>query len=210
MADARRFVRDNLVFIAAFALPGAVAALFLLATAIPRWTVPPPQHDLLLRIARHEPRARPVHLDFVVENGRLEVVVRPLPQPADPAVSVPYVERWALLQLDHVSMKIREIPFDVPQSIEEGESRTVVVDSLAGRRVIAGDTAPDGYTVSSLNAGGGGGGIVGDIFGMDRNYRRGVSIAKGGRTIQLELPPPHRESYESIVTIGWVADGGRP
>jgi len=209
MADARRFVRDNLVFIAAFALPGAVAALFLLATAIPRWTVPPPQYDLLLRIARHEPRARPVHLDFVVENGRLAVVVRAVSQPADPAVSVPYVERWTLLQMDHASMKVREIPFDVPQSIEEGQSRPVVVDALAGRRVIAGDTAPDGYKVSSLNSGGGGG-IVGDIFGMDRHYRRGVSIAKDGRTIQLELPSPHRESYESIVTIGWVADGGRP
>jgi hypothetical protein len=207
MADTRRFVRDNLVFIAAFALPGAVAALFVLASAIPRWTVPPPQHDLLLRMAKYEPRPTPLHLDFVVQDGRLEVVARTVPQPANPAVSVPYVERWLLLQLDHRSMQVREIPFELPQSLAEGESRTVVIGALAGRRVVAGDTAPDGYQVSSLNSGGGGSGIVGDIFGMNRSYRRGVAIAKDGRTIRLELPPPHRDSYESIVTVGWVVDG---
>ena len=208
MADARRFVRENLVFIAAFALPGAVAALFLLATAIPKWTVPPPQHDLLLRLAKYEPRATPMHVDFVVQNGRLEVVARPLPKPANAEVSVPYGERWVLLLMDHRSLQVREIPFQLPQSPAEGESRTVVVDALAGRRVIAGNTAPDGYKVSSLNTGSGGSGIVGDIFGMNRSYRRGVAIAKDGRTIQLDLPQPHRDSYETIQTIGWVVDGG--
>ena len=209
MADARRFIRENLVFIAAFALPGAVAALFLLATAIPRWTVPPPQHDLLLRIAKYEPGENRLRLDFVVQDGRLEIVGRPVPG-LDQSGNVPYVERWALLLLDHRSMQVREIPFKLPQPMADGELRTVAIDALAGRRVIAGDTAPDGYKVSSLNAGGGGGGIVGDIFGMNRSYRRGVAIAKGGRTVQLELPPPHRDSYESIVTIGWVVDDRQP
>ncbi len=43
----RRFVRDNAFLIAAVALPLVVVGFFLLFTAIPRWTVPPPQHDLL-------------------------------------------------------------------------------------------------------------------------------------------------------------------
>ena len=50
MAEGKRgFFRDNLVLVAAFALPAVVAVLFIVATAIPKWTVPLPQHDLVLR-----------------------------------------------------------------------------------------------------------------------------------------------------------------
>ena len=51
--------------------------------------------------------------------------------------------------------------------------------------------------------------IVGELFGMNRRYRRGVAVAKSGRTVELDLPAPHRESYAVIHTIGWIADDGR-
>ena len=56
---------------------------------------------------------------------------------------------------------------------------------------------------SSLNTGGGGG-IVGELFGMNRRYRRGIAIGRDGRTIELDLPAPFRDSYGVIVTIGWI------
>ena len=203
MADVRRFVRDNVVFIAAFVLPAVVAALFILATAIPRFTVPLPQHDLVFRIEHYQSPPSEVNVEFIVPNGRLEAVVRPVPKATNPALGVPHAQRWALLLFDHQANQVREIPFELPRDIPEGESRTVVIDQLAGRRVIPGSTAPDGYNVSSLNTGGGGG-IVGELFGMNRSYRRGIAISKSGRTIELELPPPHRESYAVIFPIGWV------
>jgi hypothetical protein len=205
MADARRFVRDNLVFIAAFALPGLVAALFIVATTIPTLTVPLPQHDLLFRIERYQSPPPEVTVEFVVRDGRLEAVVAPVPKPVNPAMGVPYVPRWVLLMFDHTSNEVREIPLDLPHSVPDGETRTVVIDQFADRRIVAGSTAPDGYTVSSLNTGSGGG-IVGELFGMNRSYRRRIAVARNGRTLQVDLPVPYRDSYNAIIPIGWIAD----
>src|SRR6478735_3199762 len=45
----RRFLRDNAFLVAAGLLPVLVVGFFLLATAIPRWTVPPPAYDLIVK-----------------------------------------------------------------------------------------------------------------------------------------------------------------
>ena len=209
MADTRRLLRDNAVLVAAFVLPAVVAVLFILATAIPKWTVPLPQHDLVLKVDRYDSPPPAVSLEFVVRGGRLEADVRPVVKPDNPNLGVTYPQRWTLLLFDHTAMRVRELPVDAPTSVPPGESRTIVVDALAGRRVIAGEAAPDGYKVTSLNTGGGGGGIVNDLFGMNRRYRRGVAIGRNGRSIELELPPPYRDSYGTIVTIGWIADESR-
>lgn len=205
MTDARRgFFRDNIVLIAAFALPAIVAALFLIATAIPQWTVPLPQHDLVLRVEDYSQRRQAdVSVEFVVRDGRLEADVRPVLPPTNPAMGVPYVQRWKLLLFDHSAMRLREIPLEVPRSLPQGEVRTVVVDALAGRHVTSDTVAPDGYQVTSLSTGGGGG-IVGELFGMNRRYRRGIAVGKDGRSIELELPPPHRETFGAIEPIGWI------
>lgn len=197
------------MLVSVFALPGAVAALFLVAMAIPTWTVPLPQHDLVMSIERWDSTPAEVFVTFVVRDGRLEADLRPLVKPDNPAAGVVYPQRWALLLFDHRAMEVRELPLNLPQSLGAGETRTVPIEALAGRRIVQGGDAPDGYRVSSLNTGSGGGGIVGDVFGMNRRYRRGVAVAKSGRTIDLELPGPHRDSYAVIHTIGWVEDDGR-
>ena len=204
MADTRRFLRENAVLVAAFVLPAIVAALFMLATAIPKWTVPLPQHDLLLRVERYESPPPDISVEFAVREGQIEAVVRPVVKPESPNVAVVYPARWTLLLFDHSTLQIREVPVAIPRDIPPGESRTVAVDALAGRRIIQGDEAPDGYKVVSLNTGSGGGGIVNDLFGMNHRFRRGMAIGRGGRTIDLDLPVPYRDSYGTIVTIGWM------
>ena len=202
MADAKRgFLRDNLVLIAAFALPAIVAALFMLATAIPKWTVPEPQHDLVLKVDDY--KQPEVIVEFVARDGRLEADVRPVVRPDNPNVGVPYNQRWSLLLFDHTTMSIREVPVDLPKTLPPGETRTIVVDALAGRYVTSETVAPDGYQVTSLSTGGSGG-IVGELFGMNRSYRRRIAVGRNGRTIELDLPAPHRDSYGSVVAIGWI------
>ena len=197
------------MLVAAFALPGAVAALFLVAMAIPRWTVALPEHDLVMSIERWDSAPSEVFVAFAVRDGRLEADLRPLVKPENPAIGIVYPQKWALLLFDHQAMEVRELPLDLPKSLAEGETRTVPIAALAGRRIVPGGDAPDGYKVSSLNTGSSGGGIVGEVFGMDRRYRRGVAVTKSGRTVELELPAPHRETYGTIHTIGWIADDGR-
>ena len=206
MADTRGFLRDNAVLVAAFVLPALVALLFVLATAIPMWTVRPPQHDLVLRVDNYQSPPPEVYVEFAVNNGRLEAVVRPVVKPDNPNVGITYPQRQTLLLFDHASMQVREIPLDLPRTLDVGETRTVIVEQVG--RVVPGDAAPDGYKVTSLNTGGGGG-IVNELFGMNRRYRRGIAIGRNGRTIELELPAPFRESYGSIVTIGWIVDESR-
>jgi hypothetical protein len=204
MTDVRRFLQGNIVLVAAFVLPAAVAVLFILATAIPKWTVPLPEHDLVLRIEQPYTSPPPdVTVEFSVRDGQVQAIVRPVVRPDNPALGAPYVQRWALLIFDHATMRVREIPVEIPRSVPQGETRTIASDALAGRYVISGDTAPDGYRVTSLNTGGGGG-IVGELFGMNRRYRRGMSIGKDGRTIELDLPAPYRDAYGVIAPIGWI------
>jgi hypothetical protein len=76
------------------------------------------------------------------------------------------------------------------------------VDALAGRTVLEGATAPDGYQLQLRTNGGSG--IVGDVFGMGR-YRQNVGLVKGGRVVSIELPPPYQNPYAaSVSAVGWV------
>src|SRR5215813_11728655 len=72
----RGFFRHNAFLVAAVALPVIVVAFFLLATAIPRWTVPPPAYDLVLRVGKSYEQPRPqVAVEFKVDDGRIVAFV---------------------------------------------------------------------------------------------------------------------------------------
>ena len=72
------------------ALPLAVVGFFLAASAIPRWVVPPPAYDLLLRTTGYPNQAAPrVAVDFVVRDERVEARVRALPAAAGVYPQVP-------------------------------------------------------------------------------------------------------------------------
>jgi hypothetical protein len=197
------FLRKNAFLVAAVALPALVAALFLIASAIPQWTVPPPAYDLVLRVARPYDAARSrVTVEFAVRDGRVEATVRPAPDNA-------YVQSWALLLFDHETAAVQEIPLDeLPASMADGvEARTIVLDVLAGRRVSAQPAAPDGYELRTGARGGTG--LIGDVFGMGR-YRQNTALVNRGRVVPLELPSPFQDPYQSAVhAIGWVLDEGR-
>jgi hypothetical protein len=201
MPPARRFLRDNAVLVAAFALPLVVVGFFLVATVIPRWVVPPPAHDLLLRSNRIYDGSRiSISVEFQVRDGRVEATVRPVSPNT-------YSSLPALWLLDHRTMTIRQVPVDLPDRMSEGEApRTIVVGALAGRRVLAQSQAPDGYEIKTRQSNGGSG-LIGDIFGM-RRYDTGVSLVCRGRVIRVPVPPPV-EYQTPMYAVGWVVDEGR-
>jgi hypothetical protein len=201
MPPARRLLRDNAVLVAAFALPLVVVGFFLLATVIPRWVVPPPAHDLLLRSNRTYDGSRiAISVEFQVRDGRVEATVRPVT--ANTYSSLP-----ALWLFDHKTMTIRQVPLDLPDQMSEGEApRTIVVGALAGRRVVAQSQAPDGYEIRTRESSGGSG-LIGDIFGM-RRYETRVSLVCRGRVIRVPVPPP-AEYQTPMYAVGWVVDEGR-
>jgi hypothetical protein len=199
-----RFLRDNAFVVAAVVLPVAVAAFFVVATVIPRWTVPPPSYDLVMRTTRPYDASRPgVVVDFAVRGGRVEATLRP---PTPPNV---YAEPSALLLFDHNTMSVREIPLELPARMEEGEPpRTIVVEALSRRRISPQAEAPDGYALQ--NRTGNSPGLVGELFGMGR-YRQTAALVNDGRVVQLTLPAPFRDPYQSpVYHVGWVLEEGQP
>jgi hypothetical protein len=197
-----RFLRDNAFLVAAVALPLVVIAFFLVATAIPRWLVPPPAHDLLFRAtdASGQPNAR-VDVDFAVRDGKVVATVRSAPANY-------YGSRPRLFLFDHTTMSAREIAVELPDDLGGDSPRVVAIDALAGRQVLAGARAPDGYQFESGMERGPG--IVGGLFGMNR-YGPQASLVNRGRVIPISVPAPYQNVYSTRVqAIGWLVDNGQP
>jgi hypothetical protein len=198
-SGATRFLRDNVFLVAAVCLPILVVAFFLLSSAIPRWRVPPPAYDLLIRAGEYDQTTQRVSLDLDVRDGIVQATARPV------AVTL-YVQRPTLWLFDHKTMKASKVPIDVPDLKEGDAPKTFPVAALAGRRVTTTTNAPDGYELRTpLDRGGAG--IVGDIFGMRRHSSR-VAIMNRGRVVPIELPTPY-EYYSPVYFVAWVLDEGQ-
>lgn len=203
MAEQRglRGLRDNAFVVAAIALPVLVALFFLIATAVPRWTTALPGYDVVVKVQRQDRSGQAaVVIDFEVRDGRVVAVAKP----SEPHM---YVTHWALLLVDHATLKAREIPFTEPDRLAEGEpQRIIAIPELAAVAVSPAVEAPDGYSLQTRSSSGGPG-IVGDIFGM-RSYRQRVYLRGNGRSAEVTLPAPFHESYAQVAFIGWVATAG--
>jgi len=189
--------RRSRFLIAAVALPVLVVAVFLLATAIPRWTVPPPEHDFLMQTEQGSQPAGSFAVTIKVRDGRVEADLTPRPPET-------YRVLPALWLFDHEKLELSEVRIELPGALEPGETlRTVPIASLANRRVLTGLTSPDGYAFDYRYQGGAG--LVGSLFGMDR-YGARAALRKNGRAIPVQIPEPLNYSLHPI---GWLESEGR-
>lgn len=173
-----------------------MVGLFFVASAVPRWRVPDPQYDLLFTVdLGYDPAGPRVMTSVVVRDGRVEADIRAAAPNTHPT-------RSSLYLFDHVSGDVRDVPFDAPPTLPEGdEVLTVAIPALAGRKVIAGNRAPDGYEFEVRNSSAPG--LVGELFGM-RRYGQDAVIKRGGRVIPLEVPGG---SVFATRAIGWLGAG---
>jgi hypothetical protein len=188
--------RSNTFVLAAVALPIVVAGFFLLASAVPRWTVALPAHDLLIKVERPWTSPPTVAVDFAVRDGRVVATVRPLgPQG--------YAQRWTLYLVNPGAGSMRAIPVNVPETMEAGAPPVqVTVDELVGLQVSADAVAPDGYRLQERPYGGGG--LVGGLFGMGRRRPLRVALANNGRTVSIDVPEQDVNPYGPVHLVGWV------
>lgn len=197
MTAGESFVRKNAFLVAAVALPVLVIVFFLIATAIPRFTVAPPAYDLVLRIGKPYERPPQVSVEYKISDGQLQAIVRPVAKDN-------YGQAWALYRFDHQTQNLLEIPVRIPDSVPaDRPPQTVVVEALLGRRILDQSKAPDGYELRTESSRSGGG-LLGDIFGM-RSYDQRVVLANGGRVLSLPLPSG-TQYYSPINAVGWLVD----
>jgi len=199
MTGGRTFLKDNIFLVAAVCLPLLVVVFFLASTLIPRWRVPPPAYDLVVRADDVYQTNSHLSVTFTVRGGKVEATIRAFPANNS-------VVRSVLFLFDHTTMTVREVPIDLPDDLVDGDPpRTIVVDALADRQVLADARAPDGYQFES-HLQRGGPGLVGEIFGM-RRYDYQASLLNKGRVVPIALPASFQSIYSPINSVGWLAPG---
>ena len=192
---AGRFIRDDAFLVGAVLLPVVVIGVFLVLTAIPKWTVPPPQHDVLLQTTDYDQPDARFTAELFVRDERLHASVRSVTTDTRP----PRVRLW---RFDHSTLSAREIPLDLTTQLSDGpQPRTVIVDALRDRRIVSDTKAPDGYELRTPDHGGPG--LVGDLFGM-RRYDQSVVVVHRGRVVPIDIPSPNR--YQTPTFLGWLVD----
>jgi hypothetical protein len=195
----RRFLWDHALVVAAISLPLVVVAFFLLSSIIPGWLLPPPAHDLLIRVVRegYDYTSPGVGVHFNVRDGRVEATVRPL--------AAPTYSQTSLLLVDHTSMTVREILVAVPPTLATNDPpQTFIVGALGGRRVLAGLRAPDGFRLEHRNQRGPG--FAGGVLGMTDAYVHRVTLVNRGRVVPITLPPRYLH-LSSVQVVGWLMPG---
>src|SRR5262249_46684933 len=177
-----RVLRDNAFLVAAVLLPLLVIAFFLLAMAIPKWTVPPPAYDLIVKSYKpYEGSSQSkVAYELDVRDGRLQLTVRPLP-------TEQYQQKPVLFLVDHRTQDAKMIPLTHTETRPDAP-QTTGVDPVPGRRLLPDAKAPDGYTVEQRQYRGGG--LLTDVFGM-HSYETGLQLVNRGRVIPIALPQPY-------------------
>jgi hypothetical protein len=191
-----RFLRDNAFLVAAGLLPVLVVGFFLLATAIPRWTVPPPAYDLIVK--GYKPYSGDYRLkvsyDLDVRDGRLQLTVRPL-------ATEQYQNKPVLFLVDHRTQNAREIPLTLRETPPDAPE-TTLLDPVPGRTLLDGAKSPDGYTLESRPYHSTG--LLGDLFGM-HSYQAGMVLLNRGRLIPVALPEPFDSQ---VYFVAWVSNEG--
>lgn len=199
MASPARLLRDHIFLVAAAVLPLAVVGFFLLATAVPRWTVPPPQYDLLVKAGHYGHPLPPMLVDFIVNSDGVHAHVRPVPPNS-------YPQHMKLFRVDRLTGRLQEVEVNLPDGMKADDTpRDIPVESLNGQRIRTAPEAPDGYRFDTRTRRGPG--LLGDIFGM-RRYDPGLVLIKGGRVIAL-TPPPGYEYLSPVNALGWIVPEGR-
>lgn len=194
-----RVLRDNAFLVAAVALPLGVVGFFLAASAIPRWTVPPPQYDLLVEAGTYAQPRPTMAVNFEVRGDRVVAQVTPVPPNSYPG-------RVKLFRVDHATGHMREVTVSLPDDVKpEDLPREIPVQELSGVRVVASVEAPDGYWFDSRSRRSPG--LLGDLFGM-RRYDAGFVLVNRGRIVTLTRPPQH-EHLSSLAPVGWIVPEGR-
>jgi hypothetical protein len=150
----------------------------------------------VLRVGKPYEQPPQVAVEYKVTDGRLEAIVRPLQKDR-------YAQPWSLFRFDHQTLNLQEIPVKIPDTLPaDSPPQTIVVDALAGRRLIEQTKAPDGYELRA-ETNRGGSGLFGDLFGM-HSYDQSVVLVNKGRIVSLPLPSGYQ--YVSVNAIGWLAD----
>jgi len=202
------WIKNNLVLISGITLPVLLVAGFLVLSQVPRMMADPPGYDFVL-VAYQYDYQRPgnYYLTFEVRDGHLSGRVVPKSE-GDYNQNRHHAAVFRYLAADN---SFEEIPFDLPEGVESIEEPVALelkaIDSLSlDKRV----TSPDGYRFEFLGSRGRGG-LLGELFGMNRRYESDYVLTKGNAHFDLPVPSRQPQYYShDLQFMGWVIEEGAP
>lgn len=188
-----KHIRQNPTIAAGILLPLLVAALFVLATAVPRMLVAAPEYDLLFTVSDYRQGPYPVEVRFDVDDGKLRARAY---NAANNYRNVPVLYRY-----EHATNTVRRIDVDLAAGTEEFADGTELdIPDLAGVGVSSATQAPDGYEMTT--PGYRRDGLMGLFFG--RRHDSGIAIRKDGAVYAIPSVDGRHFYYGNVTFVGWI------
>ena len=188
-----QLIRKNPMLAAGILLPVVVVVFFVLATAVPRWLVAPPQYDFVFTSI--PPNTAPaVELRIAVEQEKVTARVY--------AAERGRSKIRNLYLFDHETQSVREIPIKLPTDLDNIENGAYLdIPELESRIVSTSRTAPDGYEVRNPDH------RYGDFLFFRTRRLLSFTLHKEGAVV--EIPRVGLESsyyYSDAVFVGWLVN----
>jgi hypothetical protein len=199
-----KWIRENLVLVSGILLPLLLVGGFLVLNSMPRMLADPPEYDFLLVGYRYDyQNPSNYYLAFEVRDGKLSgrAIVKGQNQQH---LNRQYAGIFLYRAKDQT---FEEIAFDLPTGLEDlTESVELDLGDASGLNLDKRKTSPDGYQFEYLGYRGRGG-LLGEIFGMNRRYESNYVLKKDGTYI--DLPEPTLDPYyyqNELHFMGWVME----
>ena len=201
------WIKNNLVLVSGIVLPVLLVAGFLVLSQVPKMMADPPEYDFVLVGYQYDyQQPGNYYLTFEVRDGRLSGKAVPNSQNN-------YNPNRHKAQIFHYrasNNSFEEIPFDLPYGLESMEGPIPLdLGQAANLPLDKRSESPDGYRFEFLGSRGSGG-LLGELFGMNRRYESNYVLTKDGAYFDLPVPSPGPQTYyyHDLQFMGWVTGNG--
>lgn len=199
-----RWIKQNLVLVSGIVLPLLLVAGFFLLGRAPGTLAEPPEFDFVLVAYSYDYQLpADYYLTFEVRDGHLRGRAVPTDETGLRAGS----QSARIFRYDAEANAFEEILYDLPEGLEElQESIPLSLGDLGALTLDKRVTSPDGFQFETAGYRGGSG-LLGEMFGMRRQYESRYLLRKGEAWLKLPEPARGADTYPyDLQFMGWILD----
>ena len=200
-----KWIRENLVLVSGIVLPILLVGGFFILSKAPTMLADPPEYDFLLVGYRYDyQHPSDYYLTFEVRDNKL--TGRAVPKDENSANNNRHYA--GIFRYHSASNTFEEIVYELPEDLD-GLEEAVPLQLMEtdGLELDKRRQSPDGYTYEFLGYRGRGG-LLGEIFGMRRQYESNYILKKDGAVFNLPKPMTDPIYQNDLHFMGWVIEEG--
>lgn len=201
-----KWIKENLVLLSGILLPILLVGGFFLLSKAPRVLADPPRYDFIL-VGYNYDYQHPTdyYLNFEVRNGHLEG--RAVPRDENNAGN--NQQKARIFRYNVKENTFDEIVYELPRELENIEEPTPIQLGETGKLTLDKRIkSPDGYQFEFVGYRGRGG-LLGELFGMRRNYESTYILKRDEAWFDLPNPSSDHATYQyDLQFMGWVIEDG--